>query len=99
MTTSKILYLSRFDFTLKHIPGVKIEKADSFSRRPDWKVGVEKNNEDQVFIKDHWICNLSEVVVKGPEVNILEKIKKAKGKNKEIVRVVEKMKKVGVKIL
>jgi len=29
------LYLSRFDFMLKHIPGSKIEKVDSLSRRPD----------------------------------------------------------------
>jgi len=29
------LYLSRFDFTLKHVPGNKIEKADSLSRRLD----------------------------------------------------------------
>jgi len=29
------LYLSRFNLTLKHIPGSKIGKADSLSRRPD----------------------------------------------------------------
>ena len=52
------LYLSRFDFTLKHVPGTKMEKADGLSKRPDWKVGVEKNNENQVFIKDNWICSL-----------------------------------------
>ena len=46
------LYLSRFDFTLKHFPGTKIEKADELSRRLDWKVGVEKDNNDQIFIKD-----------------------------------------------
>jgi len=45
--------LSRFDFTLKYVPRVKMGKADSLSRRLDWKVDVEKNNEDQVFIKNH----------------------------------------------
>ena len=40
------LYLSRFDFTLKHIPRTKMGKADRLSRRSDWKVGVEKDNED-----------------------------------------------------
>ena len=39
-----ILYLSRFNFILKHIPGVKMEKVDRLSRRPYWKVEVEKNN-------------------------------------------------------
>ena len=36
------LYLSRFDFILKYVPGTKIKKADGLSRRLDWKVGVEK---------------------------------------------------------
>ena len=57
------LYLSRFDFTLKHVPETKIRKADRLSRRPDWKVGVEKDNDNQVFIKDCWLCNLYEVVI------------------------------------
>ena len=45
------LYLSRFDFVLKHIPGTKMEKADSLSRRPDWKVGVERDNKDEMLVK------------------------------------------------
>jgi len=32
---------------LKHVPGSKIGKEDSMSRRLDWKVGVEKDNEDE----------------------------------------------------
>jgi len=51
------------------------------------------------FIKDHWICNLYEVVVKEPEVDIVKKIKKARNKDEEVVRVVEEMKKVGVRSL
>ena len=89
----------RFDFTLKHILGTKIEKADGLSRQLDWKVGVEKDNENQVFIKDNWICNLQEVVIEGSEVNIIEKIKKARSKDKEVVRVVKEMKKAKVKML
>ena len=65
----------------------------------DWKVGVEKNNENQVFIKDNWIRSLQEVVIEGSEVDILEKIKKAKSKDKDVVRVVEEMKKEKVKEL
>ena len=65
----------------------------------DWKVGVEKNNENQVFIKDNWIRSLQEVVIEGSEVDILEKIKKAKSKEKDVVRVVEEMKKAKVKEL
>jgi len=76
-----------------------MEKADGLSRRLDWKVGVDKDNENQVFIKDNWVCNLQEVVIEGPEVDIIEKIKKARGKDKEIVRIVEDMKKVKVREL
>jgi len=47
------LYLSRFDFTLKHVLGARIEKADGLGRILDWKIDVERNNEDQVFIKDN----------------------------------------------
>ena len=94
-----VLYLSRFNFTLKHIPGTRMGKVDRLSRRLDWKVGVERDNEDQVFIKNNWIHSIQEVVIEGPEVEILEKIKKARGKDKEVVRIVEKMKKAGVKAI
>ena len=74
-------------------------KANGLSKRLDWKIDVERNNEDQVFIKDNWVHNLQEVVIEGLEVELLEKIKKAKSKDKDIVRVVEKMKKTKVKEL
>jgi len=45
------LYLSRFNFTLKHVPESKMGKANSLSRRPDWKVGVKKDNEDEILVK------------------------------------------------
>ena len=74
-------------------------KADGLSRQLDWKVGVENNNNNQILIKDNWIHSLQEVVIKGPEVDILEKIKKVRSKDEDVVRVVEKMKKVKVKEL
>ena len=74
-------------------------KTDSLSRRLDWKVGIEKNNKDQVFIKNHWIHNLYKVLIEGPEADILKKIKKARSKDKEIVRVVEEIKKARVRVL
>jgi len=74
-------------------------KVDGLSRRSDWKVGVEKDNEDQVIIKDNWTHNLQEVVIEGPEVELLEKIKKARSKDEDIVRIVEEMMKTKVKEL
>ena len=93
------LYLSRFDFILKHVAGSTMGKADGLSQRADWKVGVDKDNENQIFIKDNWICSMYEVVVEGPEVDLLEKIKKARSKDEDVIRVVEEMKKAGVKEL
>jgi len=93
------LYLSQFDFTLKHVVGSKIGKVDGLSQRADWKIGVDKDNENQIFIKDNWIHSMYKVVVEGPEVDLLEKIKKARSKDEDIIRVVEEMKKAGVKEL
>ena len=79
----------RFDFTLKHVPGTRMGKVDGLSRRPDWKIGVDKDNKNQVVVKDNWLCRLEEVVINGPEVDIVEKIKKARDKDEEVVRIVE----------
>ena len=93
------LYLSTFNFILKHVPESRMGKADGLSRRSDWTKGTDKDNDNQILIKDNWVHNLVEVVIEGPEVDIIEKIKKARSKDKDIVRVVEEMKKVKVKEL
>ena len=67
--------MSRFDFTLKHISRIKMGKINELSRRPDWKVGVDRDNDNQTLIKDNWICRIEEVVIKEPEVEILKKLK------------------------
>jgi len=74
-------------------------KVDGLSRRSDWKVRVDRDNENQIFIKNNWVHNLQEVVIEGPEVELLEKIKKARSKDEDVVRVVEEMKKTKVKEL
>jgi len=55
--------------------GTKMRKADSLSRRLDWKVEVENDNKNQ------------------------KSIKKTREKDKEVVRVIEEMKKAGVRNL
>jgi len=40
---------------LKHILGSKIGKANSLSRRLDWEIGVEKDNEDKTLVKPEWL--------------------------------------------
>jgi len=50
-----VLYLLRFDFTLKYVPGSKMGKADSLSKRLDWEIGVERDNENEILVKPEWL--------------------------------------------
>ena len=69
-------------------------KADSLSRRPDWEVGVERDNEDKTLVKKEWLENRRtekmEVIVEG--VDLLEKIKQSRVRDDKVVKVVEEMK-------
>ena len=95
------LYLSRFNFMLKHVPGSKMGKADSLSRRPDWEVGVEKDNENKILVKPEWLevrkTETVEIIVDG--VDLLEEVRKSKIKNDEVIKAVEEIKRAGVKML
>jgi len=95
------LYLSHFNFILKHVLGSKIGKADSLSRRPDWRVGVEKDNKNEMLVKPEWLevrrVETVEIIVDG--VDLLEEVRKSKVKDDEVVKAVEEMKRAGVKML
>ena len=94
------LYLSRFDFALKHVAGKSMRRADSLSRRVDWAKGVERDNENQVMLKEEWLeVRGIEQLVEGPEEEIVKRIKEARDKDEEVIKVVEGMKKAGVKTL
>ena len=88
------LYLSRFDFTLKHIPGSKMGKVDSLSRRPDWEVRVERDNENETLVKPEWLevrrTEIVEIIVEG--VDLLEQVRQSKVKDDKVIKVVEEMK-------
>ena len=76
-------------------------KADSLSRRPDWEVGVERDNEGEILVKSEWLevrrTEKVEIIVEG--VGLLEKVKWSKVKDNEVVKAVEEMKQAGVKML
>ena len=95
------LYLSRFDFILKYISGSKMGKADGLSRRPDWEVGVEKDNKEQMLVKKEWLevkrIRVTKVIIEG--VDLLDKVRKSEAKDDEVVKAVEEMKRAGVKML
>jgi len=77
-----------------------MERADSLSRRVDWAEKVERDNKNQVMLKKEWVeIRAMEQLVEGLEEDIIKKIKKARDKDKEVIKVVEEMKKAGVKTL
>ena len=86
---------------MKYIPESKIGKADSLSRRLDWKIGVERDNKDETLVKPEWLevrkIEKVEVIVEG--IDLLEKVRQSKVKDNKVVRVVEEMKQAGVKML
>jgi len=66
-------------------------KADRLSRRPVWEVRVEKDNEEQILVKKKWLemkkVRVAEVIIEG--VDLLDKVRKYKAKDDEIVKAVE----------
>jgi len=88
------LYLSRFNFTLKHVLESKMGKADSLSRRLDWEIEVERDNKNETLVKPEWLevrkTEKVEVIVEG--VDLLEKVKQSKVKDDEVIKVVEEIK-------
>jgi len=76
-------------------------KADGLSRRSDWEMGVERDNEEQTLIKREWLearaAEVSEVVIDG--VDILDRIRKSEARDDEVVKAVEEIKRAGVKVL
>ena len=89
----QILYLSKFNLTLKHILGVRIEKVNRLSKMLDLKVEIENNYKNQNLIKEEQIRVIMEVVVERLKIMLVKKIKRAREKDKEVVGVVEKIKK------
>jgi len=95
------LYLSRFNFMLKHVPGSKMGKANSLSKRLDWEVGVEKDNENETLVKPEWleVRKMKTVEIIVDRVDLLEEVRKSKIKNDKVVKAVEEMKRAEIKML
>jgi len=90
------LYLSRFNFTLKHVPGKSMGKADGLSRRPNWQEGVERDNEDRTLIWPEWVRGVETVIEEG---DLRKRIKRVQEGDKKVVKAVKELKKMGVKML
>ena len=70
-------------------------KADRLSRRPDWQEGVEKDNKNQKLVKPEWIREVETI----EEENLKKRIKKVQERDERVVKVVEELKKAGIKML
>jgi len=62
---------------------------------------VEKDNKDETLVKPEWLeikrAEMVEIIV--DRVDLLEEVRKSKVKDDEVVKVVEEMKRAGVKML
>jgi len=70
--------------------------VDGLSRRLDWQEGVERDNKDQKLVKPEWIRGVEIMVEEG---NLKDKIRKAQEEDEKVVKVVEELKKAGIKTL
>ena len=90
------LFLSRFDFILKHRPGKQSLKPDALSRRPDHGKG-ENDNENIVLLKPSYFkiqaLKQGHLLLTGEEKGLLQKIRKAKDFDESVVKAVEELKK------
>ena len=62
---------------------------------------MKRDNEDKTLVKKEWLENRRtekvEVIVEG--VDLLEKIKQSRVRDNKVVKVVEEIKRAGVKVL
>ena len=60
---------------------------------------MERNNKDRTLVKKEWLrkTEVEKVLIEG--VNLLEKVRKLKVQDDEVIKVVEEIKRAGVKML
>ena len=84
----------KIQFCVKARSGSKDGKSRQPEQGPDWEIGVERDNEDEMLVKKEWLENRRtekvKVIVEG--VDLLERVRKSKVKDNEVVKAVEEMK-------
>jgi hypothetical protein len=69
------LYLSGFDLKVIHLPGTKMVQSDALSRRPDYGMDEQMEEEDKVVLPDNLFINLldmelQERILNGKELDL-----------------------------
>jgi len=64
-------------------------------------VGIERDNENNILVKSKWLVvkrtEKVKIIIEG--VDLLEEVRQSKVKNNKVVKAVEEIKQVGVKML
>ena len=85
------LYLSRFDFVLKHRPGAASTKPDLLSRRSDHDRGAD-DNDDFVLLEPEYFrvrsAQVGHVLIHAEEKSILSSIRKSKSLDESVLKAV-----------
>jgi len=73
-----------------------MKKANTLSRRPDHKRGVENNNNNITLLKSKYfqICTMCQghLLIDGSEKETLSKIRKCTDLDKEVIKALKEMK-------
>jgi hypothetical protein len=84
-------------------PGASMGKADTLSRSPDHKEGIENDNDEVTLLKPEFFAILAlqqgHILIKGTEEDILSKIRRTKDLDESVVKAVEEMKRSPMKRL
>jgi hypothetical protein len=96
------LFLSRFDFVLKHRPGTASSKPDLLSRRADHNRG-NNDNSDEILLKPEFFRvranQFGHILVNAEEGPLLTAIRKSKEYDESVVKAVEELRQSPLKHL
>src|SRR5713101_8270993 len=81
------LFLTRFDFTITHVPGKSMGKSDALSRCPDHDTG-ENDNEDQILLPPT-IFARSLVTIDLQDHALCQRIKDCQALDEELIQMLQ----------
>src|SRR5713101_545111 len=81
------LFLTRFDFTITHVPGKSMGKSDALSQRPDHDTG-DNDNEDQILLPPT-IFARSLMIVNLQDQALHRRIKECQALDKDLVQTLQ----------
>src|ERR1700687_4103243 len=95
------LFLSRFNFTIIHKPGIQ-NKSDALSRRPDHKKGIANENEERILLDTKFFTihavRPTTITVLG-DASLRQRIKNSQEYNKEVSMALEMVLRNGLRSL